>query len=412
MSLDGKKVPYRQLPPLLAAEKDRAGRQRISDAALPVLREIEPAYLEKEETSRRLAAELGYSSYNALSERLRGFSLDELASQCEEILETTDAPYRALLGEVTREYMGVPPERFRRCDILRLFRMERFNGYFPADRLIPTAASTLKGLGIDLSMQKGLLIHDAPLPKKSPRAACYALKVPDDVRLTVKPSGGASDYETLLHEMGHAQHFVHTRTDRFEFKHLGDNTVTEAYAFTLEELVDDPGWIDSYIGIPPGERESYLRFRRFAKLYIVRRYAAKLLYERRLHEGAENPKELYRAILSRAYGFPLDEKDAERYLSDVDDFYYVADYLRAWFLKADIEETLVKRFGEKWFTRPEAGRFLASLWAYGQELNGDEVARKLGYSRLTPESLIKRLTDGGETGEGRPSRRGRIGGGA
>jgi oligoendopeptidase F len=246
-------------------------------------------------------------------------------------------------------------------------------------------------MGIDLSKQKNILIHDLPLPKKNPRAACYPLKVPDDVRLTVKPTGGAGDYETLLHEMGHAVHHALTETDHFEFKQLGDNTVTEAYASLLEELMDSPAWVKEFIGIPYAEMESYLKFRRFSKLYFARRYAAKLLYEKELHAGAKNPRELYRTLLSKAYGFSLDEKDAERYLSDVDDYYYVADYLRAWFLRAQMEKALVERYGERWFANPKAGEFLRSLWKYGQELNGEELAKKLGYERLDPAIYIESL---------------------
>lgn len=389
--LDGKNIPYRQIQPLLAEEDSYDRRQMISDAPLPLLKEIEPVYLRKESMSRELARGLGYDSYNGLSERLRGFSIATLASQCEKILDETNPLYTKLLAGVTQEFMGLPVDKFRRCDILKLFRLDRFEGRFPADRLVPTVSVTLKGMGIDMEGQNNILIHDLPLPKKNPRAACYSLKVPDDVRLTVKPTGGVSDYETLLHEMGHAQHFAHARSDRFEFKQLGDNTVTEAWAFLFEELLDDPNWIDTYIKLAPEKRESFLRFRRFAKIYILRRYAAKLLYEKRFHAGEENPREIYRRTLSRAYGFPLDENDAARYLSDVDDFYYVADYLRAWFLKAQIEDSLRSRYGARWFTKPGAGEFLSSLWAYGQELNGDELARKLGYGEIEPYILIAQL---------------------
>ena len=155
--------------------------------------------------------------------------------------------------------------------------------------------------------------------------------------------------------MGHAQHFANTNTDHFEFAQLGDNTVTEAYAFLFEELMDDPAWVGERTAFPPKELESYLRFRRFSRIYFARRYAAKILYERELHAGVPNPKQRYRTILSRAYGFPLDDNDAARYLSDVDDYYYAADYLRAWFLKAQLLETLRARFGARWFACPAAG---------------------------------------------------------
>lgn len=392
--VDGAKVPYPQLAVLLATEPDYAKRQRISDAALPVLKTIETDQVDKEKKSRALACALGFESYSALSEELRSFSLDALARDCEAILEKTEPAYTAFLGEVTRDFMGLPPEKFRRCDVARLFQLDRYGKYFPAAELMPAVSSTLEGMGIDLKGQRNILIHDAPLPKKNPRAACFALKVPADVRLTVKPTGGVPDYETLLHEMGHAQHFANTRTDRFEFAQLGDNTVTEAYAFLFEELMDDPGWVKEHTSLPPAELEAYLKFRRFSRIYFARRYAAKILYERELHSGTPDPKAIYRKMLSRAYGFPLDGNDAARYLSDVDDYYYAADYLRAWFLKAQLEAALRSKFGERWFSDPGAGALLKSLWAYGQELNGGELARHLGYAGLSPEPFIRKLTEG------------------
>ena len=389
--VDGAKVPYPQLAVLLATEADYAKRQRISDAALPVLAKIEPDGVEKEKKSQALARSLGFDSYNALSEELRSFSLNTLARDCETILATTEPAYVTLLKKVTPGFIGVPVDKLRRCDIARMFQLDRYKGGFPAAGLMPAVSSTLAGMGIDLKEQKNILIHDEPLPKKNPRAACFGLKVPDDIRLTVKPTGGVPDYETLLHEMGHAQHFANTRTDHFEFTQLGDNTVTEAYAFLFEELMDDPAWVREHTALPPADLEAYGEFRRFSRLYFARRYAAKILYERELHSGTSDPKEIYRKTLSRAYGFPLDGKDAARYLSDVDDYYYAADYLRAWFLKAQIEKALRTKFGERWFANPGAGAFLKSLWHYGQELNGDELARKLGYDGLTPAPFIRNL---------------------
>ncbi|MDZ7837846.1 MAG: hypothetical protein U5N58_07765 [Actinomycetota bacterium] len=43
-----------------------------------------------------------------------------------------------------------------------------------------------------------------------------------------------------LHEGGHAQHFAHTSCTRdFEFKFLGDNAVTEGFAFFLSSLMTE-----------------------------------------------------------------------------------------------------------------------------------------------------------------------------
>ena len=53
--------------------------------------------------------------------------------------------------------------------------------------------------------------------------------------------GGREDYAALFHEGGHAEHYANVDAELpFEFRHLGDNSVTESYAFLLEHLTEQP----------------------------------------------------------------------------------------------------------------------------------------------------------------------------
>ena len=81
--------------------------------------------------------------------------------------------------------------------------------------------------------------------------------------------------------------------------------------------------------------------------------------------------------------------DSRRYLVDRDDFLYSADYFRAWFLAAQIDEKLTQRFGSRWWTSSAAGDVLKSLWAAGNGLSVDEVARRLGDPGLDLEPLYR-----------------------
>ena len=71
------------------------------------------------------------------------------------------------------------------------------------------------------------------------------------------------------------------------------------------------------------------------------------------------------------------------WLSDVDPFFYVARYLRAWALETHIRSALRERFGEAWFEEPEAGAFLRELWSAGQGAAGGEgILQRVGGSEL------------------------------
>jgi hypothetical protein len=126
------------------------------------------------------------------------------------------------------------------------------------------------------------------------------------------------------------------------------------------------------------------------KLYMLRRYAAKVLFERDWHGGAKDPAARYAVLLSRAYGFPVPDEDA-RYLTDHDDFFYSADYLRAWFLAAQLDAALAARYGERWWHNPEAGGVLKGLWVSANAHSADEVLRSLGLNGLETAPLLERL---------------------
>ena len=78
--------------------------------------------------------------------------------------------------------------------------------------------------------------------KKTPRAFCAPIEIPDRVVLVIQPIGGADDWRALFHEAGHTEHFAQhlAATCRWRSKRLGDNAVTEGWAMLLQHLTDEP----------------------------------------------------------------------------------------------------------------------------------------------------------------------------
>src|SRR5206468_10037908 len=102
----------------------------------------------------------------------------------------------------------------------------------------------------------------------------------------VKPAGEEQDFEALFHEAGHAEHYANIdRTLPFAYRYLGDDALTESYAFLLEYLLNDRVWLSSHLDYeaPP----SFCHLVGFHKLYMLRRYATKLIYEQLLHDTDE-----------------------------------------------------------------------------------------------------------------------------
>jgi hypothetical protein len=124
------------------------------------------------------------------------------------------------------------------------------------------------------------------------------------------------------------------------------------------------------------------------KLYLLRRYAAKLIYERGLYDGRSPAQaaETYRGLVSRATAA---EFPPELYLYDVDPAFYVARYLRAWILEAQLREQLYERFDEEWYRNDRTGRFLLDLWRQGLAPTAESLATQLGLCPLQIDPLIR-----------------------
>lgn len=384
----GKDIPYRQASTLLSNEENQARREALYVALDPALDSLNNLYLQTEQQNLRLARDLGYGSYNEMAEALKGFSFAEFKQVAEHILAETESTYALLLKEVTTRQLRVSPDRFFRHDIGRLFRNVQFDKYFPASSMMAALATTYRGLGVDIEAQKNLLIDAEVREAKNPRAVCFPVDVPSDIRLSIKPIGGVDDYAALFHEMGHGEHYANTRENAFEFRYLGESTVTETYAFLSEYLLANQAWLRLHTRMPVRAEKEFLRFQAFHRLYFIRRYSAKFLYELELHGGIPDPAGLYARLQSAATGAREIPSDRKRYLSDVDALFYSASYLRAWYLEAQLSAKLRSEFGFNWFEHPGAGEYLRGLWGHGDRWDGNELAWTIGNEAITPDALL------------------------
>ncbi len=389
--LDGKQIPYRQLAGLMANENNQKQRASLYIASDPVLDTLNTIHTQVEQANQKIAKELGYTSYNTMEEQLKEFSLEECARVSQTILDNTKEKYLNLLKEILNKQLGLDLEHFYRYDTAPLFRSRQFDRYFPESSMLKVIKQTYAGLGIDLDAQRNLHIDAEKRDAKNPRAVCYPIDIPNDIRLSIKPIGGCDDYSSLFHEMGHGQHYLNTTENAFEFKYIGEPTVTEAFAFLSEYLLCNQAWLRLNSSMPTPILKDFLRFQAMYRLYYIRRYAAKVLYEVQLHAGAADAPQVYAKFMSEAVGGKQIPSDEKRYLTDVDANYYSASYLRAWFLEAQLNAVLTKRFGPNWFEHPRAGEYLRSLWAYGDRLSGTELAKVLGYGDISPEALLAEI---------------------
>ncbi len=445
------KTRYRDLPGLLTSEKKPARRHAINQAMADVRRQVlNPLLIKKLVRAQELAQWMGYTSYVVLSSQVRQVQLKPLITLGARFVRQSEPLFKKLMTRVAAESLKVSLAKLRRSDHGRLFSAPRVKGQLPDRLMIPTFKYFLQGIGLDTRTAAKTQIHidDSKHPQKKYRAACYPLSVPSDIRITVKPAGGLSSWVTMFHEGGHALHFAWTTNRRWEFQQLGSYSLTEAFAELFARAWEDPAWLERYakfvkevrrgkhkkgltkglgrIRVKPLSKKlmGYLVRSRLAyNLYLARRYGwAKLIYEVALQGGSHSlfksvyrgqtsdRRKLYKTLFQQAYGYKLSENDADRYLTDVDPFFYSADYARAFMLADILHEHLRSKFGRSWYSNKKVGVYLKTLWADGNRYTAEQIAAKLGTKLDYRASMarMQRLYQEAEVLSGRKPKRPRA----
>jgi oligoendopeptidase F len=386
VKLNGEEIPFRLSRVKLANEPDRERRAKLFEARNMVIDKLNVVLKERMQKLHMTAKELGYENYMELFKDVRSIDFKELEKIMQGFLEQTSSLYVKIMDRALKEKMGIRLKDAERHDIIYFMRAEEFDSHFRKEEAVQTLKQTLANMGIHLERQKNIYIDAEERPKKSPRAFCAAIHVPEDVKLVIMPEGGHNDYAALFHEAGHAEHFASVNPSlAIEYKWLGDNSVTESFASLLEYLMMDENWLRQHTKMGENEAKHYLSFLSLITLFALRRYGAKLSYEIKLHsDGLEGADELYKKIMEKHLQY---KEVKNHYLIDVDDGFYCTQYIQAWIFEAQLRTWLKKEYGEEWFNNPKAGKFLTSLWSQGQKYNVAELAQQLGYKGLDIQPL-------------------------
>jgi hypothetical protein len=390
---DGRDIPFEKASIEMANSSDRAHRQQIERGrAALVARELAPMRRERFQRERDITEELGLAtSYNATFELLSGVSLAGLRAECEQFLRDTQAMWDEVLPEFLRRSLGIEPKTATRSDALALFRARDLDQYFPAAAMEDTIRQQVRSMGIDPTAGGRVVFDTGDREGKRSRAFCAPVRVPNEVYLVIRPHGGQTDWMTFLHELGHALHYAYMRPDlSFEYRWLGDNSITEGYAMLFDHRMKDTGWVKRYTELGASRIPAYLRSTGLEELHFLRRYCAKLIYEVDLYGGGvpwDSLPDLYVDRLTTATTFQYDPADA---FVDVDPRFYAARYLRAWQLQALLDETLVERYDVDWWRNPRAGPWICSaLFGEGQRELAHEQAQRVSGKPLSFAPLVR-----------------------
>ncbi len=441
-----RRVAYREIPILISQENDPQRRKELQRLSAKVqIETLNPILKERDELAHQLIKELGYPSYLDYSISARHVKdFRKIIRDADYFNKRTEAIYKKLLTEFAHELLNMNVREMRRSDLQKLFHLDPYVSYFPPEVMIPFLKYFLAKIGLNLTTIEGkeILLDDEKRPNKNPRAACFNIIVPNDIRMTIAPTGGIADFSALFHETGHALHFANTKEKEWAFKYLGDYSATESFAGLLESLFGNAGFLQLYREFIKGWNEGrfssekpakpvpiltdydiskIVRFGILNDLYFMRRYGgAKLIYESIYHGGhpdlwskiykgnIEDMRKVYKVLFEKAYLFPLEEADSARYLTDIDEFLYAVDYVRSFVAVSQIDSALTKMFGERWYENQNSGYYLKSkLFSTGNKFSADEVVSSLGWKgidfKIHEINIRKRFAESQRLASNQPS---------
>jgi len=390
---DGRSIPYQRAAIEIANAERRDDRLAIERGrAALVARELAPLRRDRFAREKELVQSLEIApDYPSTFTALTGIDVHALGEECRVFLRDTQSMWDDTVSEVVRTQLGIRIDEATRADAIALLRGRDFDVAFPSSDMEPAVRRQVAEMGIDAEAGGRIVFDTGEREGKHSRAFCAPVRVPAEVYLVMRPHGGQTDYRTLLHELGHALHFGYMRADLpFEYRWLGDNSVTEAYAMLFDHLLHDSNWLLRYTSLSRMDLPAFRRAAGFEELHFLRRYCAKIQYELELYGNGtplDSLPDLYVTTLTGATTFRYDPADA---FVDVDPRFYSARYLRAWQLQALLGEALVQRFDADWYRNPRAGPWMvAELFGEGQRELGHELAARVAGKGISFREVVK-----------------------
>lgn len=387
----GRKISYRSAPNFIANEENREERRKLYYARIKASYKINRYLIMQWRKFHELSKELGFANYLEYCAYKNLKNYDELKKQAELFLDRTKSLYADLMKEEFKK-IGLDFDDSERHDLAFFFRASKFDKLFPKEKMLEIFNNFLEDFKLSLKNYPSIILDLEEREKKTTRAAVFPVDIPNKIYLVVYPKGGQDDYLALFHEAGHAFHFANISKDTLpEFKYLGPSSLTETFAFLFEYLLLQRSFLKRYLVVD----EEYLRFQYLYKLYFLRRYCSKLLYEIKLNsEGIERKSGYeYKKIMEANM---ITKHERASFLSDIDPGLYTAEYLEAWFFESQLRSHLIDKFGEEWFTSENALNYLKKIWSRGFEHTVEEIAKEIGFkgvdSGYVCEEIVKNLS--------------------
>lgn len=346
----GERLAYRDVPARIEAIPGRAARNALSAAYQEAVAAINPLR-ERWYAARVTAArELGFDDLAALHEATAGYRLDELVAEVQRFVFESETVYFAAL----RRYLALIDIELgdaTEADVAHVLRGGGFSAWFDT-RDLPRITERLAA---DLGL-----------------SATPEISAPEE--------GGYAAYAASLRRLGAT----------LAPGDGGDRALARGAGLLLERLLLSDEWLEHGLGIPDREVPVVADFLAFGALYRLRRQAAMLFYELRLHRGEESA--LAQAYYSGTIGLLTGTRAPESaYLASIGEAFESATEFRASSLAGALRTAVEAKHGPFWWREPSAGEMLRRAFGSATALRADDVVAQLGYNQLDWRPVLRQV---------------------
>jgi hypothetical protein len=371
-------------------EKDPKRRKHVFDEFISKTRYISPVIKERFDQMDRIYRKYSDNKLTPLGGYLENekISYSHLGDFVKSLGRQARKPFQEALRSISKKVLGRKAEYY---DDFYFFRNrvyadldKEFVGVNPTEQVRRTLATMrfdLSSIHIDTEQRKN----------KYPSPICFFVQVPNDIRVLYKSESPYFDLQGCYHEMGHAVHASSISAEaeywnRYSFS-MG---IAEIFSIFLERLTKNRKYLSS-LGIKNNHVLEEIEVRNnFMDLFFVTFYTANSLMKAEFwHEklSIEKASDVYARLIKEYTGFEIPGEYWMLHHILPDAIMYVPSYLIAAVRAVELDHHLQDRFGEKWWTQVETGKYIREIIQPGTAIN---LSR---FSRLDSSLFMNELTD-------------------
>jgi hypothetical protein len=371
-------------------EKDPKKRKHVFDEFISKTRYISPVIKERFDQMDGIYRQYSDNKLTPLGGYLENekISYSHLGNFMKSMGRQARRPFQEALHSISKKVLGRKAEYY---DDFYFFRNrvyadleKEFVGVNPTAQVRHTLATMqfdLSSIHIDTERRKN----------KYPSPICFFVQVPNDIRVLYKSESPYFDLQGCYHEMGHAVHASSISAEaeywnRYSFS-MG---IAEIFSIFLERLTKNRKYLSS-LGIKNNHVLEEIEARNnFMDLFFVTFYTANSLMKAEFwHEklSIEKASDVYARLIKEYTGFEMPGEYWMLHHILPDAIMYVPSYLIAAVRAVELDHHLQDRFGEKWWTQVEAGKYIREIIQPGAAINLST------FSRLDSSLFMNELTD-------------------